>query len=254
MDKFNFLRSYTDGRAAEVIQNLDTTMENYEAAIEILRSRYEKPDLLQASHVNAIIALNPVNSRSDYKGLRHLHNQMMCHITSLESAGMSWESYAATLGPIVIGKLPSEMRVEWRKIDKNTFSSFRDLMGFIEAEAEGQEYASIIGEQEQTSTSESEEEEVPHEVPYTGSATQLATTAQQYTHPACNEANDQEPIEVHVSKEAPGEEFSFTKGTANPQESDAYFFRGEHVGNTSIPTTVTGRGRQVYAPQRHGIG
>jgi hypothetical protein len=145
MDKFNFLRSYTDGRAAEVIQKLDTTPENYESAIEILKNRYEKPDLLQASHVNAIIALNPVNSSSDYKCLRSLHNQLMCHITSLESAGMSWESYAATLGPIIIGKLPSEMRVEWRKIDKNTFSSFKDLMEFIEAEAEGQEYASIIG-------------------------------------------------------------------------------------------------------------
>ena len=43
---------------------------------------------------------------------------MMCHITSLESAGMSWESYAATLGPIVVGKIPSEMRLEWRKIEK----------------------------------------------------------------------------------------------------------------------------------------
>ena len=43
MDIFNFLRSYTDGRAAEVIQNLDTTPENYTAAIEILQSRYENP-------------------------------------------------------------------------------------------------------------------------------------------------------------------------------------------------------------------
>ena len=43
MDKFNFLRSYTNGSAAEVIQNLDTTPENYTAAIEILQSRYENP-------------------------------------------------------------------------------------------------------------------------------------------------------------------------------------------------------------------
>ena len=77
---------------------------------------------------------------------------MMYHTTSLESAGLTWDSHAATLGPTIVGKLPSEMRVEWRKIDKNTFSSFIDLMGFIEAEAEGQEYASIIGEQKQKKT------------------------------------------------------------------------------------------------------
>ena len=71
------------------------------------------------------------------------------------------------------GKLPSEMRVEWRKIDKNTFSSFKDLMVFIEAEAEGQEYASIIGEQKQKTPTKPKEE-----VSFTGSATQLAATAQ----------------------------------------------------------------------------
>ena len=43
MDKFNF-------------QNLDATPENYTAAIEILQSRYEKPDLLQASHVSKTLA------------------------------------------------------------------------------------------------------------------------------------------------------------------------------------------------------
>ena len=120
---------------------------------------------MQASHVNAIIELNPVNSRSDFKALRALHNQMMCHTTSLESAGLTWDSHAATLGPIIVGKLPSEMRVEWRKIDKNTFSSFKDLMVF-EAEAEGQEYASIIGEQKQK-TPTKPKEEVPFTVPIT---------------------------------------------------------------------------------------
>ncbi len=47
--------------------------------------------------------------------------------------------------PITISKLPENMRAEWGKLERNSACTFKDLLDFIDEEAEGQEYAALIG-------------------------------------------------------------------------------------------------------------
>ena len=117
IDKFNLLKSYTGGRAADAIRNLDVTVDNYTKAIDLLKNRFEKADILQATHVNAVILLPSVEKREHHAALRTLHDQITGHTISLDSAGLSWENYAPIITPIIVGKLPSSMRAEWRKLE-----------------------------------------------------------------------------------------------------------------------------------------
>ena len=72
------------------------------------------------------------------------------------------------------------------------------------------------------------------------------TEVQSNTTP--DETNEQDPTETPMKESTPTEE------TTDTQNTDAYSIRGEYVGNSRVPTTVTCRGRQVYAPQRYGVG
>jgi Protein of unknown function (DUF1759) len=172
IDKFNLLRSHTGGRAADAIRNLDVTVDNYQPAVDILRKRFEKADFLQATHVNPVIAMPSVDKRENYAALRTLHDQVVGHTTSLKSAGLEWEKFAPIVMPIIISKLPATMRAEWRKLERNSACTFKDLLGFIDEEAEEQEYAALID------GAKGKAPEKPKADPSTiASAAQLAATA-----------------------------------------------------------------------------
>ena len=57
-----------------------------------------------------------------------------------------------------------------------------------------------------------------------------------------DETNEQDPTEKTMEE-----------STSTEETADTYSIRGEHVGNSRVPTTVTRLGRRVYAPQRYGI-
>ena len=81
---------------------------NYKQAVNLLKEHFGEPKKIISVHMQALLdRLNPVYQLSS---LQLFYDTMENHVRGLESLGRSHETYGDLLVPIVLGKLPSDMR------------------------------------------------------------------------------------------------------------------------------------------------
>lgn len=118
IEKFTYLRGYLAGEAERCIDGLVLTSDNYNAALDILKERYGNRQLIVASHMNRILKLERVASCKSIKPLRSLYDEIESHVRSLFSVGVRSEEYGPLLIPIIVEKLPDEIKLEISKKGK----------------------------------------------------------------------------------------------------------------------------------------
>ena len=69
VEKFTYLRSLLEGKTARAISGLQLTSANCSAALEVLRERFVKKQIIINLHTESLIKLKPVNVISDIKGI-----------------------------------------------------------------------------------------------------------------------------------------------------------------------------------------
>ena len=111
VEKFIYLRNLLCGDAARSIDGLAATEKNYESALEILRSRFGDRQVIINLHMNELMMIDTVKNAYDVKKLRMLHDRAQTAIRSLEGMGVTQEMFGALLVPILLKKLPEEIRV-----------------------------------------------------------------------------------------------------------------------------------------------
>jgi len=111
IQKFSYLKSRVTGAAESAITGLPLTEDNYETAIDILRDRFGKPQLLISNHMEALLKLPMVSSVHETKKLRDLYDKIEITIRSLKALGIESESFRNLLVPVVMEKIPSELRL-----------------------------------------------------------------------------------------------------------------------------------------------
>ena len=111
IDKFNYLRSLLERTAYEAISGLTLTSANYHEAIAILKKRFGNKQQIISKHMDVLLNVEPVTSQYNLSGLRHMYDLMESHIRSLKSLGVASESYGSLLSPVLLNKLPSELRL-----------------------------------------------------------------------------------------------------------------------------------------------
>ena len=111
VEKFNYLRGYLEGQALKTIEGLTLTHENYEKALALLEQRFGKKELIISKHMNDLLKLEPVLSDSDIPGLRIFHDSVESHVRSLLSLNIDSKSYGTLLTPIIMEKLPLQVRL-----------------------------------------------------------------------------------------------------------------------------------------------
>ena len=57
IDKFNYLKALLDGPAANVMQGLSLTEDNYLSAVELVKDCYGKPDQIITAHMDNLLKL-----------------------------------------------------------------------------------------------------------------------------------------------------------------------------------------------------
>ena len=93
IQKFTCLKSCVTGVAESAITGLPLTEDNYETAIDILRDRFGKPELLISNHMDALLKLPIVSSVHETKKLRDLYDKIEINIRSLKALGIESESF-----------------------------------------------------------------------------------------------------------------------------------------------------------------
>ena len=147
IDKFNYLRSLLEGAASRAIQGLTLSTSNYDSAVEILEQRFGRPQQIIAAHMDEILKLQPCTSDRP-SSLRFLYDKLSVHVRGLSSLGVSSHEYGSLLIPIIMSKLPNEIRLEIARNSTSDVWRIDELLETIKGEIEAREASEAIKAQE----------------------------------------------------------------------------------------------------------
>jgi hypothetical protein len=123
VDKFNYLKGLLDGTAVSCIARVALTDGNYNTALDLLNNRFANPQLLISSHMDALLKLQ-ASTIGDIRSVRRLYGTIESHIRSLQALGVESKSYGSLLVPVIMNKIPEEMRLI---VSRNFYQSTWDV-------------------------------------------------------------------------------------------------------------------------------
>ena len=133
VDKFNYLRSLLDHSAYDAIAGLTLSSANYKQAIEILRKRFGNTQVIISKHMDTLMSMDPISSDRHLNDLRRLYDHTESHVRSLRSLGIEAASYGALLSPVLLAKLPPDLRlIVSRKVSESNLDMDALLSTFEE--------------------------------------------------------------------------------------------------------------------------
>ena len=127
-----------DGSAKDAIEGLSHSGDNYEEAIECLKSRYNRPRLIQRTHVRLIVDTPPLKEGSG-KELRRLHDVVQQHVRALKTLGCDLPGKFIT--SMIELKLDVDTLFEWQKHSQAEADvpHYQELLDFIDLRAQASE-------------------------------------------------------------------------------------------------------------------
>ena len=138
ISKFIYLKANLEDKALKVIKGLKTTNDNYSVALELLEDRFGKPKRIIHSHVQALMNIRcPTNTKdSTYvTKLWEFRDEILTHTRGLESLEISGEQCEVFLVPIILSRLPEDIRLEWTRHEDQE-GDLEFLLSFLQKEIE----------------------------------------------------------------------------------------------------------------------
>ncbi|KAL9977060.1 hypothetical protein ACROYT_G014424 [Oculina patagonica] len=131
------------GSASRAIEGLPVTEENFESAVDILKKRFGKPQQLISAHMEELLKLNICTV--DKPGqLRFLYDKISVNIRGLEALGVKSDQYGSLLIPIIMAKLPAEIRVQVARNTSRDVWEIESLLDLIQSKIEAREISEKI--------------------------------------------------------------------------------------------------------------
>ena len=121
--------------------------------MDILKNRFGNQQQIVNAHMimNALLNLTKVGNVEDLKGLRQLHDKVEGHMRGLKSLEVDSKSYGSLLIPVLLEKLPKELRLgATRKLKGNW--ELDELIQIFKDELEARERASVLQSSPKDST------------------------------------------------------------------------------------------------------
>ena len=138
IDKFNYLNSLLEGQAQRAIQGLPVTEDNYQAAVNILNQRFGKPQQIISAHMDELLKIPACNGDKPSQ-LRFVYDNVSVHVRGLEALGVDSNQYGSLLIPVIMAKLPPEVRVQIARNTTQDVWKKSDLLSVIQMEVEARE-------------------------------------------------------------------------------------------------------------------
>ncbi|GBO10837.1 hypothetical protein AVEN_48012-1 [Araneus ventricosus] len=157
IDKFQYLYQsmVPDSRAARLISSFPITTENYPKAVEQLKLRFGREDLLVQIYVRDLLSLVLKNATTGKNApdLATLYDMLETKLRALESLGRTKEKFADFLEPLVESCLPENVLRAWERSrisesteDATSQRSLEKLMCFLRHEVESEEMICLARE------------------------------------------------------------------------------------------------------------
>lgn len=135
-----------NSKAADLVNSFPPTSQNYDKAIDSLRSRFGKIELLVEVYVRELLTLvisNAIKSNERIP-LSKIYDKLESQLRALESLGVTKDKCAAMLYPLVESLLPEDLIRTWQR-QATTIKSDKieerltKLTEFLQAEVENEE-------------------------------------------------------------------------------------------------------------------
>lgn len=135
IQKFHYLEDALEGKAAKIIESMGVSEENYAAAWEKIKKRYEDSGELIHHHVSGLFKLPVVTSNSP-DDLRDLIDSFENHVASLKSLEQPVQHWDTLLIYLLSTKLSTSMKTSWEKklADDPKLKTKDGMIAFLESE------------------------------------------------------------------------------------------------------------------------
>ena len=131
--KFSYLRSLLKGEAKAAVQGLSLTAAHYRIACDLLRDRFGRPERIVFSHIQELLNIT-VPKYPNASVLWTLYDDLQAHIRSLAAMGITGEQYGVVLTPLILSRLPPDLRMEWAREGEQHESELKFLLDFLHRE------------------------------------------------------------------------------------------------------------------------
>ena len=143
ISKFLYLQSALKGDANKTISGLSLNAANYQTAKELLTGRYGRKETIIFTHVQDLLVLG-VAQHPTIRQMWDFYDLLQSHVRSLAALGISGDEYGVILTPLVLSRLPAELRMEWARVGESHESDLKHLMNFLKAEIERRERSQVF--------------------------------------------------------------------------------------------------------------
>ena len=137
IDKFNYLTSVLEGAAAHSIQGLTLSGVNYDNAVELLKQRFGRPQQITA-HMDSLLKIQSCTGDRPAT-LRFVYDRINVHVRGLHSLGVCSDQYGSLLIPVIMSKLPNDIRLRIARETTSEVWKMDELLDVIKAEVEARE-------------------------------------------------------------------------------------------------------------------
>lgn len=111
VDKFSYLKTALKGVASSTISGLSLTSGNYKIAVELLQERFGDTQKIVSGHMDTLVNLPAVTHIKDLKTLRQFCDNLESNVRALAVLGREADQYGELLIPLLLNKLPREIRL-----------------------------------------------------------------------------------------------------------------------------------------------
>ena len=119
------------------------TEDNYNSAIELLHERFGKPQQIISAHMDEL-KIQGCNDSDRHSSLRYVYDKITVHIRGLASLGVDSAQYGSLLIPIVMAKVPSELRLRIARVTKESVWKIDELLEVIRQAVEAREVSERV--------------------------------------------------------------------------------------------------------------
>ena len=107
--------------------------------------RYNKKERITFAHIEELLTLN-TPYRCSVASFRQFEDKLLTHIRCLEVLGIGGHNYGVILTPLILSRLPTEVRLEWARGGEGKESDLKYLLEFLHSEIRRRERSLAFSE------------------------------------------------------------------------------------------------------------
>ena len=122
------------------VKGLKLSNSSYHVELDLLTERFGDSRLLISAHIGNLLNLSNVPSINDLQELRLLCDRVETEIRSLDSLGLPARNYGPLLVPVLMEKIPSELKLMIsRKCSNKELWNVKNILVVYKEELEARE-------------------------------------------------------------------------------------------------------------------